>query len=238
MIARQLIQKLDVEYNTSQDIDIYAATGGLRAFSAGRLNYYFKWDGPAITVDTACSSGLVAVYLACQSLQSGECEMAVVGGVNVITGPSMYAALSRAGFTSRTGACKTFDGSADGYCRGEAIGVLVLRRMRDVTGRGHGIQGVIRGAATNHSAHAVSITQPHSPAQQDLYQSVLQKAGLETQDISYIEAHGTGTQAGDSKEMDSIYRTFAPSRKTDNPLYVGGVKANVGHGEAVSPIRT
>lgn len=222
------------EYNSNQDIDMYFVTGGLRAFAAGRLNYHFKWEGPSYTVDTACSSGAAAIQLACASLLSRECDMAVAGGANLITGPDLYAGLSRGGFTSPTGGSKTFDESADGYCRGEAVGMLVLKRLEDAIAQGDRIRGIIRTATTNHSAYAPSITQPHSLAQQKLYKESLHKAGLTPSQIGYVEAHGTGTQAGDTKEMDSIFATFAPGRKADNPLYVGGVKANVGHNEAVS----
>lgn len=222
------------EFNASQDIDMHFITGGLRAFAAGRLNYHFKWEGPSYTVDTACSSGAAAIQLACTSLLSHECDMAVAGGANVITGPNMYAGLSRGGFTSPTCSSKTFDESADGFCRGEAVGVLILKRLEDAVAQGDTIRGVFRAAATTHSAHAISITQPHSQAQQRLYKESLGKAGVTTHQIRYVEVHGTGTQAGDTKEMDSIYVTFASGRTTDNPLYVGGVKANVGHGEAVS----
>ncbi|KAB5547340.1 beta-ketoacyl synthase domain-containing protein [Coniochaeta sp. 2T2.1] len=220
------------EYNASQDIGLYFVTGGLRAFAAGRLNYFFKWEGPSFTVDTACSSGAAAVQLACQSLLEKDCDVAVVGGANILTGPNLYAGLSRAGFTSPTGSSKTFDETADGYCRGEAVGVIVLKRLDHALARRDNILGVIRSVETNHSAHAPSITQPHSPAQQSLYAQALRRAGLKPNEIGYVEAHGTGTQAGDTKEMDSIYSTFAEGRTPDNPLYVGGVKANVGHGES------
>jgi acyl transferase domain-containing protein len=222
------------EYNTSQDIDMYFVTGGLRAFAAGRLNYFFKWEGPSFTVDTACSSGAAAVQLACASLLDRDCDVAVVGGANVMSGPNLYAGLSRAGFVSPTGSSKAFDETADGYCRGEAAAVLVLKRLDDAVARRDKILGVIRSVTTNHSAHAPSITQPHAPAQQSLYAQALCKAGMKPHDIGYVEAHGTGTQAGDVKEMDSIFSTFAESRTAENPLYVGGVKANVGHGESVS----
>lgn len=222
------------EYNNSQNIDMYFVTGGLRAFAAGRLNYFFKWEGPSFTVDTACSSGAAAIQLACTSLLTNECEMAVAGGANVMTGPNLYAGLSRGGFVSPTGSSKTFDETADGYCRGEGVAVLVLKKLEHALAQRDNVLGVIRSVATNHSAHAPSLTQPHPPAQRSLYQRVLHQAGLGPHDIRYVEAHGTGTQVGDVKEMESIYSTFAKERKPHNPLYVGSVKANVGHGEGVS----
>jgi 3-oxoacyl-(acyl-carrier-protein) synthase len=221
------------EYNASQNVDLYFVSGGMRAFAAGRLNYFFKWEGPSFTVDTACSSGAAAVQIACASLMNHECDVAVVGGANLITGPNLHAGLSRAGFSSTTGSCKTFDDGADGYCRGEAAGVLILKRLDSAQAQRDNILGVIRSAATNHSAHAPSISQPDAPAQQRLYEHALRQAGLESHEIGYVEVHGTGTQSGDSKEMQSIYSTFAPGRMANNPLYVGGVKANVGHSESV-----
>ncbi|KAK0703919.1 hypothetical protein B0T26DRAFT_681541 [Lasiosphaeria miniovina] len=201
------------EYNIAQEIEMYFVTGGLRSFASGRLNYFFKFEGPSYVVDTACSSSGAAVELACASLLGGRCDMAVAGGGNVMTGPNLWSGLSRGGFVSPTGGCKTFDETADGYCRGEGVGVVVLKRLADALAEGDAIQGVIRGVATNHSAYAPSITQPHAPTQ-----------------VGYVEMHGTGTQSGDVTEMNSVVSTFGEGRLPDNPLYVGGVKANVGHG--------
>ncbi|KAK1995067.1 beta-ketoacyl synthase domain-containing protein [Colletotrichum falcatum] len=220
------------EYNISQEVDMYFVTGGLRAFGSGRLNYFFKLQGPSYVLDTACSSSAASIELACASLLGRECDMALAGGANVMTGPNLWAGLSRAGFVSPTGSCKTFDETADGYCRGDGVGVVVLKRLEDAVGAGDNIRGVIRGISTNHSANAVSITQPHGPTQRRLYSQVLQRANLTPGQIRYVEMHGTGTQAGDVTEMNSVYSTFAPGREPTNPLYVGGVKANVGHGEA------
>ncbi|KAK3380525.1 beta-ketoacyl synthase domain-containing protein [Lasiosphaeria ovina] len=219
------------EYNIAQEIEMYFVTGGLRSFASGRLNYFFKFEGPSYVVDTACSSSGAAVELACASLLGGRCDMAVAGGGNVMTGPNLWSGLSRGGFVSPTGGCKTFDETADGYCRGEGVGVVVLKRLADALAEGDAIQGVIRGVATNHSAYAPSITQPHAPTQVSLYREVLRKAGLSPAQVGYVEMHGTGTQSGDVTEMNSVVSTFGEGRLPDNPLYVGGVKANVGHGE-------
>ena len=145
----------------------------------------------------------------------------------------MFAGLSRGGFLSPTGPSKTFDDDADGYCRGEAVGTVVLRRLEDAVSNHDNILGVIKGVATNHSAHAVSITHPHSSAQQRLYRRVLQKANMDPEDIDYIDMHGTGTTSGDITEVDSSSKTFGHARKKNHPLYIGSVKPNVGHGEAV-----
>ncbi|KAH9230450.1 hypothetical protein K456DRAFT_1773694 [Colletotrichum gloeosporioides 23] len=220
------------EYNISQEIDMYFVTGGLRSFGSGRLNYFFKLEGPSYVLDTACSSSAASIELACASLLGRDCDMALAGGANVMTGPNLWAGLSRAGFVSPTGSCKTFDETADGYCRGEGVGIIVLKRLEDAIQAGDNIQGIIRGIATNHSANALSITQPHGPTQKKLYNQVLRKANLTPDQIQYVEMHGTGTQAGDVTEMNSVVSTFASGREPTNPLYVGGIKANVGHGEA------
>lgn len=150
-----------------------------------------------------------------------------------MTGPNLYAGLIRGEFLSPTGSSKTFDESADGYHRGDAIGVVVLKRLSDAIATGDNIKGVIRGVGTNHSAYASSITLPHSQYQKDLLKMVLQEAALSPQAISYVEMHGTATQAGDEIEIDSVASTFGVNRAASNPLYIGAVKANVGHGEGL-----
>jgi acyl transferase domain-containing protein len=224
------------ETNASQDIDLYYVPGGMRAFGPGRLNYHFKWEGPSYSIDTACSSSSAAVEMAYKALLGHDCDMAVAGGGNLLSGPQMFAGLSRGDFVSPTGSCKTFDQGADGYCRGEGVGVVVLKRLHDAIAERDNILGVIRTVATNHSAHAISITHPHAPTQKRLYQQVLQRSLLQPADIGYVEMHGTGTRAGDATEIESVCSLFGKSRRADNPLRIGAVKANVGHGEAVCPL--
>ena len=204
----------------------------------GRINYYYKFTGPSFSIDTACSSSLAAIHIACNSLWNGECDTAVAGGTNIITGSDMYAALSRGQFLSKTGPCKTFDDTADGYCRADAVGTVILKRLEDAEVDNDHVLGVILGSATNHSSHAASITQPHGPTQELLYKTVLSQAGIHPLDVDYIEMHGTGTQVGDSTEMQSVGNIFAPAnrRKPDKPLYVGSVKPNVGHSEAAAGV--
>ena len=219
------------ETNAGQEIDLYYVPGGMRAFGPGRLNYHFKWDGPSYSIDTACSASAAALELACNALLNGDCSMTLAGGGNLLSGPQMFAGLSRGGFLSPTGACKTFANNADGYCRGEGVGVVVLKRLNDAIADGDNIQAVIRAIATNHSAHAASITHPHSPTQQALYKRVLKTASVKANNVQYIEMHGTGTQAGDTTEVESVTSVFGQHR--DSPLYIGAVNANVGHGEGV-----
>jgi iterative type I PKS product template protein len=225
------------EANAGQDIEMYYVTGGIRAFGPGRLNYHFKWEGPSYCVDAACSSSALAIQMGVKALRSHECDTAVAGGTNILTGSDMYSGLSRGSFLSPTGSCKTFDNDADGYCRGEGAGTVILKRLDDALAEGDNIQAIIKSAATNHSAFANSITHPHAGAQQSLMRQVLCEANLDADDIDYVEMHGTGTQAGDATEFTSVTNVLA-GRSKDNPLHVGAVKANVGHAEAAAGINS
>ncbi|EKD13976.1 polyketide synthase [Drepanopeziza brunnea f. sp. 'multigermtubi' MB_m1] len=228
------------EINAAQDIDTYFITGGVRAFGPGRINYHFGFSGPSFSVDTACSSSFAAIQLACTSLRAGECDTAFTGGMNILSNPDIFSGLSKGQFLSKTGSCKTYDAGADGYCRGDGVVTLILKRLDDAIAENDPILGVINGIATNHSAEAVSITHPHAGAQKFLFQKVMDEAEVDVRSVNYVEMHGTGTQAGDGVEMDSVSSVFAPTaaskrmRGKDQPLFVGSVKSNIGHGEAVS----
>lgn len=227
------------EVNAAQDIDTYFISGGVRAFGPGRLNYFFKWSGPSFSVDTACSSSFAAINVAITSLRAGECDTAFTGGSNVLTNSDIFSGLSRGHFLSRTGSCKTWDNDADGYCRGDGVCSVILKRMEDAVADRDPILGVIRGIGTNHSAQAVSITHPCAENQSFLFDKVLKECNVPCQEVNYVEMHGTGTQAGDGIEMESVSSVFAPRqnrRRPDQPLYVGAVKSNIGHGEAVSGV--
>ncbi|KAI1780725.1 polyketide synthase [Hypoxylon cercidicola] len=232
-----------METNSAQDIDTYFIPGGNRAFIPGRINYCFKFSGPSYAVDTACSSSLAGIHLACNALWRGEVDCCIAGGTNVLTNPDFTAGLDRGHFLSRTGNCKTFDDSADGYCRGEGIGTVIIKRLEDAIADNDPIQGVILGAYTNHSAESSSITRPHAGAQRAIFNKILNQSAVDPYSISYVEMHGTGTQAGDSGEMSSVLDTFAPpldqvkrGRNRDQALYLGSAKANIGHGEAASGV--
>ena len=220
--------------NEGQGIDVYYIPGIARAFYPGRLNYHYKWEGASYSLDSACASSSTAVASACSALISRECDTAIAGGANLLTAPAIYAGLSRGGFLSKTGGCKTFRDDADGYCRGEGASVVILKRLEDALAENDNIQAVINGSARTHSASAVSITQPCLESQRNLYEKVFQKSGVNPRDIGYVEMHGTGTQAGDTTEVQSVADMFCAGRTKDNPLFVGAVKANIGHGEAVS----
>ncbi len=229
-----------METNSPQDIDTSHIPGGNRAFIPGRIDYFSKFSGPSLSIDTACSSSLAAINAGCLSLWRGDTDTVIAGGTNVLTNPDPTAGLDRGHFLSRTGNCKTFDDGADGYCRGEGVGTIVLKRLEDAILDNDPIQGVISGAYTNHSAEAESITRPHVGAQRDIFRKILNHRGTDPYDLSYIEMHGTGTQAGDNSEMTSVLETFAPQtkakRREDQKLYVGSAKANIGHGEAFSGV--
>ncbi|KAL2170142.1 hypothetical protein VTG60DRAFT_5164 [Thermothelomyces hinnuleus] len=232
-----------METNSAQNIDTYFIPGGNRAFIPGRINYFFKFSGPSYAVDTACSSSLASIHLACNSLWRGDVDTAIAGGTNVLTNPDFTAGLDRGHFLSRTGNCKTFDDEADGYCRGEGIGTVILKRLDDALADRDPILGVILGAYTNHSAESESITRPHVGAQKAIFTKILNQAAVDPYTVSYVEMHGTGTQAGDAGEMSSVLDVFAPPplqakrrRTSDEALYLGSAKANIGHGEAASGV--
>ncbi|KAI1324432.1 putative polyketide synthase [Xylariaceae sp. FL0255] len=208
------------EVNTAQEISTYFIPGGCRAFGPGRINYFFKFAGPSYSIDSACSSSLATI-------QSSY---------------SAFAGLSHGHFLSKTpNACKTWDSEADGYCRADGVASLVLKKLQDAEADNDNILGVITSAATNHSAQAVSITHPHAGHQAFLGRLVLRRAGVDPLDVGFVEMHGTGTQAGDAEEIQSVTEVYAPNalgkrRSSKNPLYIGAVKANVGHGEAAAGV--
>lgn len=213
----------------------YTSTGTVPAFLCGRLSHTYGWSGPSEMFNTACSSSMVAINRACKAVQMGECRMALAGGVNVITGVNNYLDLAKAGFLSPTGQCKPFDASADGYCRAEGAGLVVLKKLQDAVRDGDSIWGVIPGIATNQGGLSSSITVPSPAAQQKLYRKVLEQSGLREDQVTYVEAHGTGTQVGDPLEMDSLRSVFG-STSRQNRLHIGSIKGNVGHSEPAAGV--
>ena len=224
-----------LENITSHPSTAYAATGTIRAFLCGKLSHYYDWMAPSEVIDTACSSSLVAVNRACRAIQSGECTMAIAGGVSVISGVNSFLDLGKAGFLSPTGQCKPFDAAADGYCRAEGAGIVVLKSLDDALRAGDDILGVIPGVAENQGGPSPSLTVPSSVALKALYQNIVHQAGLEPSQITYAEAHGTGTQAGDPIEMESIRSVFGSSSRS-SLLSVGSIKGNIGHCESAAGI--
>ncbi|KAL8727579.1 MAG: hypothetical protein Q9181_005663 [Wetmoreana brouardii] len=229
------------EVNSGQDIDTYFIPGGNRAFVPGRISYFFRFSGPSISIDTACSSSLTAVATACNYLRQGDCDSAIAGGTNVLTNPDNFVGLDRGHFLSTTGNCNSFDDSANGYCRADAVGAVILKRLEDAQADHDPIFGVIAGSGTNHCGQTVSITRPDENDQLSLFRRILRYTNTDPMDISYIEMHGTGTQAGDAAEMRSVLSAFAPDHRRasmtpSRPLHLGAVKANVGHSESASGV--
>jgi len=184
------------DYNdnvASHNPNAFSSLGTLRAFLSGRISHWFDWTGPSITYDTACSSSAVAIDAACKAIQVGDCSQAIAGGVSLYTNPNFYQNLAAASFLSPTGPTKPFDSRADGYCRGEGIGLVVLKKLSAAVADGDNIIGVIAGSAVNQNRNCTYITVPHGGSQQDLYQRVALQADIRPKDVSYVEAHGTGT---------------------------------------------
>ncbi|KAL9081765.1 MAG: hypothetical protein Q9159_007056 [Coniocarpon cinnabarinum] len=228
------VGSVDYEANVASDhANAFSATGTLRAFISGKASHYFGWTGPSLTFDTACSSSAVAINSACQALQLGECSMAVAGGVNIITAPYLYQNLAAASFLSTDGPSRAFDIDANGYCRGEGSGIVLLKPLKNALASNDFVLGVIRGSAVNQGSNCSPITVPHSDSQSSLYSQVLRQANLDPADVSFVEAHGTGTPVGDPIEVESIRRTFGRTLRT-NSLALGSVKDNIGHAEAAS----
>ena len=216
-------------------MDIYSGTGTGCAI-AGRLSYLLDLRGPCVAVDTACSSSLTAIHLACQSLRLGESDIAIAGGVNLILSPLSFVALSKLQALAPDGLCKTFDARADGMSRAEGCGVVILKRLSSAIANGDRILAVVRGSAVNQDGRGASFTSPNALAQREVMRNALAAAGLQPEQVSYIEAHGTGTALGDPIEMDALANVYGRVPRNGNTCAVGSVKTNLGHLEAASGI--
>ena len=222
--------------NDLDKINAYFGTGSFLSVAAGRISYTFGLEGPAVSVDTACSSSLVAIHQAVQSLRNGESELALAGGSNLILTPQWSVTFSRARMMASDGQCKTFDASANGYARGEGVGVIVLKRLSDALRDGNKIEALVRGSAVNHDGRSSGLTVPRGPSQQNVIQSALASGGLRPEDVSYVEAHGTGTPLGDPIEVGALAEVFGENRGAENPLRLGSVKTNFGHTEGAAGV--
>lgn len=219
------------------DITSYSGTGGSLGVTAGRLSYTFGFTGPSMIVDTACSSSLVTTHLAMQSLRLGECDLAISAGVNLIFGPQTHINFCKAKMLAPDGHCKTFSDDADGYARGEGIGVIVLKRLSDAEKDGDNILALLRGSAINQDGPSGGLTVPNGPSQVKVIKSALKNASIDPSDIGYIEAHGTGTALGDPIEMSAIDKVFGgTSSNRKYPLRVSSIKTNLGHLESAAGI--
>ena len=203
------------------------------SIGAGRIAFHFKWEGPTYSFDSACASSTSAIHLACISLLAKDIDMAVVGAANIVGYPHSWTSLSKSGVLSDSGNCKTYRDDADGYCRADFVGAVVLKRLEDSVAHNDNILAVVAGSGRNHSGNSTSITTSDAAAQERLFRKIMNSARVSQHDISYVEMHGTGTQIGDPAEMGAVASIFR-QRKEHEPLTVGSVKANVGHSEAVS----
>jgi acyl transferase domain-containing protein/acyl-CoA synthetase (AMP-forming)/AMP-acid ligase II len=228
--ARLRLHAGDLERITRFD-----GTGNGFCFAAGRLSHTFGLRGPSVAVDCACSSSLVAVHLACQSLRSNECDLALAAGAQLILSPEVTVFLCRAGALSTDGRCKAFDAAADGFGRGEGAGAVALKRLSDAKADGDRIWAVIRGSAVNHDGPSTGLTVPSARAQAELLQRALAVARLEPQEVSVIEAHGTGTQLGDPIEAEALASVYARNQR-ETPLWLCSAKTNHGHLEAAAGV--
>ncbi len=222
--------------NYFDHIDAHVGTGNALSIAAGRISYLFDFRGPSYIVDTACSSALVAIDNACTALAAGTCDAAVTGGVNLILSPETTIAFSKARMLSPDGHCRPFDDGANGYVRGEGCGIVLLKRLADARRDGDKILGVIRGTAVNQDGRTSGITAPSGQAQQKVIAAALAKAKCVIDDITYIEAHGTGTPLGDPIELSALAEMFSRRATHLPPIRFGSVKANIGHTETASGI--
>ena len=218
------------------DIDAHLTTGNAFSVAAGRLSYVFGLRGPSVAVDTACSSSLVATHLASQSLRSGEVDMAVVAGVNLMLSPATTIGMAKLRALSPDGRCKAFDATADGYGRGEGCGVVVLKRLADARCDGDRVWALVRGSAVNQDGRSAGLTVPNGPAQYDLIRQALHAAAVDPARVSYVEAHGTGTPLGDPIELQALAAALRDGHDVAHPIVVGSVKTNIGHLEAAAGV--
>jgi acyl transferase domain-containing protein/NAD(P)-dependent dehydrogenase (short-subunit alcohol dehydrogenase family) len=215
-------------------MDVYSGSGVDYSFAAGRLSYVLGLQGPSMVVATACSSSLVATHLACQSLRSGESQLALAGGVSLILTPEATLYSCRIRSMAMDGRCKTFDAAADGYVRGEGCGIVVLKRLANAVRDGDRILALIRGSAMNHDGKSAGLTVPNAAAQQAVIRSALSSGGVHPSQVGYVEAHGTGTPLGDPIEVRSLWSVLGEGRAPENSLVIGSAKTNFGHLEAAA----
>ncbi len=214
----------------------YATTGTGNCIAANRISYIFDLKGPSLAVDTACSSSLVSVHLACQSIWTGESELALAGGVNMLLLPTIMVGFSKGGFMSSDGRCKSFDASADGYVRGEGAGLVLLKPLSQAQADGDDIYGVILSSAVNQDGLSNGMAAPNPVAQEAVLREAYQRVGIDPSLVDYIEAHGTGTKVGDPIEANALGAVFGKHRQPGNNCLIGSVKTNIGHTETAAGI--
>jgi len=215
-------------------ITTYSKLGNLRAMAPGRVAHVLGFSGPAIFIDTTCSSSLAAVHLAAQSLRTGDCDVAIAGGVNLILGPEETIGVARLQAMSPSGNCRPFDADADGYIRGEGGGAIVLKRFEDAHAHGDRIDALLAGSAINSDGASNGLTAPNGAAQEAVIRHAMERAGVRPEEVAYVEAHGTGTSLGDPIELSALRNVYTRAVTRHKPIFVGSVKAQVGHLEGAA----